>query len=454
MTELFNKIITEINHLFFLSVQEYGYIFGFFNVFQEFVWGIAGIVLVFSLGVYFTVKSRFLQFSAFPKALKYILGSTKTSYKKHEVSPVKAFFASLGGCVGVGNLVTISLAIHWGGPGAIFWMWIIAFLGVMLKYSEIYLGITFRKQLREGVYVGGPMYFLQEAFPRAKYLAYLMAFFMCIYGVEIFMFKVIQTSFAVNFNADQNLVAVVLLVLVVIGVQGGINRIGGINAAMIPLFVVVFLFATAWVLYKNFSSLGLVFSQILNSAFTGHAAIGGFAGASVLITISNGIAGACYSGDIAIGYESIMHSSAKITDVKKHASLSFLNIFLDTFIVCTCTALIIVVTGMWHTDIEPSLMLQRALENYFPYLEYIMPVFIFMLAYTTIISYFQAGLDCANFISPKYGKTTFYILGMLSFVLFSFFDTKHAAIIMYSSGAALMLINSAGIYKLRKHIKF
>ena len=435
------------------AFAEYGLVFGALHSFQEFIWGFAGIFIVLSLGVYFSLRSNFMQFSAYKKAIKYIFNSRKVKYEADEISPLRAFFASLGGCVGVGNLVTISLAIHWGGPGAIFWMWLIAFFGVMLKYAEIFLGLKYRLRTTDGGYVGGPMYFLQKAF-NGKTMAVLMALLMCLYGVEIFMFNVIKNTFVQNYSLDSNLVTFVLLVLILIGVKDGVKSIGAINATMIPFFIVIFFITTIWVLCLNHTKLGDTFNLIFSSAFTGHAAIGAFAGSALFSTISNGVAGACYSGDIGIGYESIMHSSAKVSDSKSHASLSFLNIFLDTFVVCTCTALIVIITGVWHTSVPPELMLQTALEQYFPWIKYIMPIFIFLLAYTTIISYFGAGLSCAKFISPKYGRQVFYVLGVITFVVFSFFGTKHAAIIMYSSGAGLMLINSIGIFKLRKEIDF
>lgn len=434
--------------------EKYGIFFGSINVFQELVWGLAGILIILCLGIYFTIRSNCIQFTGFFRAIKYIFNTTGQKYSEKEISPARAFFASLGGCVGVGNLVSISIAIKIGGPGSIFWMWVIAFFGVIIKYSEIYLGVTFRQKTADGKYLGGPMYFLQKAFPKAKWVANLMAIFMCIYGVEVFMFKVIQTNFVHNYSLDANMVTAVLLVLVWLGVKDGVKSIGAINALMIPLFIVLFFALTGWVLYLNYGSLGGVFTKIISSAFTGHAAVGGFAGSSVLLTISRGISGACYSGDIAIGYESIMHSSAKISDIKRHSSLSFLNIFLDTFIVCTCTALIVIVTGVWVEGIEPAIMLQVALEKYVPYVGLIMPIFIFLLAYTTVISYFVAGLQCAQFLNKNYGKQIFFIVGSIVLVLFTFFETEQAAIVMYASGAALMLINTAGMFVLRRYIKF
>ncbi len=424
------------------------------DIFQEFLWGYVGIFLISSLGLYFTVKSRFIQFSGLVEAVRYVISSSNNEYAPNEVSPARAFFASLGGCVGVGNIVVVCYAIKHGGPGVLFWMWVVAFFGSMLKYAEIYLGLTFREKNEEGRYVGGPMYFLQKAFPAMRWVAYLMAFFMCIYGIEVVMFKSIQDTFVQNFDLDSKVVAFSLLALILFGVRGGIKSVGSINSYLISGFICIFLSVTFWVLLENshllWDSLCLVFS----SAFNGHAMLGGFVGATAFAAMSNAISAASYSGDVAIGYESIMHSSASVIDSKKHARLSILNIFLDTFVVCTCTALIVIVTEVWTSEVEPVGMLQSALELYIPHMNYLMPIFIFMLAYSTIISYFVAGLGCAKFISPKYGALIFYIAAISGFILFSFHSAKSATVLMYSAGGCLLVINSLGIFKLRKHVKF
>ena len=423
------------------------------DIAQEFVWGYVGIFVVLTLGLYLTIKSKGMQFRAFPGIIRYVRSTLKTTYTKDEVHPLKVFFASLGGCVGIGNIFTICLAIKLGGPGAVFWMWVVAMLGVMLKYGEIYLGMRFREQNKDGQFFGGPMYFLRRAFPKAQWVSILMALFMCVYGVEILMFNVVQSSVSENFGIDKIYVGATLLALVLLGVLGGIRVIGNINSIIIPAFIVGFLGLTLWVLFSKGELLGEALNQIFSCAFSSQSAFGVLGGISLSTTIARGVSGACYSGDVGIGYDSIMYAEATVEDIKKQANLSVLNIFLDTFVVCTCTALIVVATGVWSQDIEPEFMIQTVFADYFSWAYIMMPILLFTLAYTTMIAYFHAGLKCAAFISPQYGKPIYYVFGISAFIAFSFLSTKEAAIIMQSAGAGLLIVNSLGIFKLRKEIE-
>lgn len=422
------------------------------------LWGYVGIGFIITLGLYLSFQAKWMQIFQFKKAAKHFVSCCKKDHT-HDlddrgVSPIKIFFATIGGAIGVGNIAGVALAVQIGGPGALVWVLMVALLGMIIKYSEVYLGIKYRRHGKKKGFDGGPMYFLQKAFPKKAWVPSLMAICLAIYGVEIYMFGVVKTSFETNFHWESHWILFGLLGLVLAGVFGGVERIGTISTILIPGFVIAYLGMTLWVIGSEIHQLPSIFKMILHSAFNGHAAVGGFAGSTFLLTLSKGISSGAYSGDIGIGYASIIHSETKFKDPSKQASLAILGIFLDTFIVCTCTILLIVVTGVWQTNIDNSLLVQTALSQYFPYMNYFMPICLFILGYSTITAYFVAGMKCADFLMPKGGTQIYILYGIFAFIFFSFFETRYAFMIMNLSGGLLMLINLAGILKLRKEIQY
>jgi len=432
-------------------------LFGYLDTFNTLLWGYVGITMIIVIGVYLSFKARWMQVLKFPVVIRHFkncVGNSSCDEEMRGADPVKVFFASLGGCIGIGNLVGISFVIQIGGPGALVWIWITALFGMILKYAEIYLGIKYRVPNNAGGYDGGPMYFLRKAFPKAEWIALLMAFLLCIYGIEIFMFNVVKETLVSNFQLSPLWVTLGLLALTLICVNGGVSRIANINSALVPFFVLVYLLMTLYVVCMNGANISGLLTTIFKSAFTSHAAIGGFAGATLMLTIAKGMSGAAYSGDIGIGYASIIHSETRTQDPTKQAAFAIFGIFLDTFVVCTCTVMLILVTGVWHHSAEPMRLVQLALEQYFPYMNIFMPFFLFMLGFSTILPYMIAGLKCAKFLSPTRGPKLYYLYAILAFLIFSFFEVYYALIIMQIAGGLLMVINIAGIFKLRHEIDF
>jgi len=419
------------------------------------LWGYCGFSLIIISGLYLSIYSKFFQIIKFPKIICYFLHCLKTKNNKNidGIHPIKIFFASLGGCVGIGNITTTALAVQIGGPGVLVWMWLIAFLGMTLKYAEIFLGLKYRiKYLNE--YLGGPMYFLAKAFPFFRGITYIAAIFICIYGVEIYMFTVIRDSISVNLHIHRYIVSTFLIIIILLGIKGGIHRISNITTILIPLFVTIFLIMVTYVLIININKIPDAFISIFKSAFNGHAAIGGFIGSTLLLTISKGAATASYSGDVGIGYASIIHSQARTSDIRKQSALSILGVFLDTFIICTSSILLIVVTDVWQENINSNLLIQTSLQRYFPYMNLFMPFLLFILGYSTILPYMEAGRKAAFFISPKYGIKGFIIYSTSVFIIFSYVEAREALTLMNIVGGFLMLINILGIMKLHKKIDY
>lgn len=421
---------------------------------DNYLWGYAAVPAIMALGIYLSFLSRLAQIRHFPTAITTFFSFFKTrNTGEVGIHPLKAFFASLGGCTGIGNIVAICTAVQLGGPGALLWIWAAALIGMMIKYSEIYLGIKYRVANGKGGFHGGPMYFLRKAFNN-RWVPFIVCFLLCIYGVEVYQFSVVTNSLSSNLALDKSIIVGALLILIIGAAMGGIKRIGQISSTLVPLFMVCYVGMGAWVLFQNFQFIPEMMTTIVKSAFTGHAAVGGFAGSGLLFTVSQGIRRGCYSGDLGVGYASVIHSESGEVSPEKQASLAIIDIFVDSFLICSTSVMLVLVTGAWKAPLDGSLLVQTALTNYFPYMDIFIPLFLFLLGYTTIIAYFCTGIKCAEFLSPKHGKKIYYAYAIPALAFFSFYDTSHALIVMSITGGLLLLINLYGIFKLRHEISF
>lgn len=421
---------------------------------ENFLWGYIGIPIVLFLGIYFSIKSNFFQIRHLPTVFKIFFRFLRSKdHTQTGIHPLKAFFAAVGGCVGIGNIVGICTAVQLGGPGALLWIWITALAGMLIKYSEIYLGLKYRIPNNAGGYNGGPMYFLQRVFSQ-KWIPTVICVLLCIYGVEVYQFSVVTTSITTNLGINPYLVIGVLLALVMFAGSGGVRRVGAISSTSLPIFVFVYVSMGLWVLVHHLHALPSIFAEIFTSAFTGHAAVGGFIGAGLMTTMSHGIRRGCYTGDIGVGYASVIHSESSTQIPEKQAALAIFDIFLDTFIVCTTSILLVLTTGIWQQPIEAGLLVQTALSEYFPYMHFFMPLFLFMLGYNTINAYFCVGLKCAEQLSPRFGRIGYYLYAIVALVVFSFMGTSQAQTVMAIAGVSLLIINGYGIFCLRHEISF
>jgi len=429
--------------------------FQFLTRLDSVFWAYIAFVLIMVLGIFLTVKSRFFQ-------IRQIHNIGKTFFHflfhPHEetrgVHPLRAFFASAGGMIGIGNVVGIVTAVQIGGPGALFWVWMAGMIGAIIKYSEIYLGIKYRIENSRGGYDGGPMYFLKAAF-KTGILSLAVAILLCVYGVEIYQFSVITESVSTNWHVNRYLVIGILLTLVLYAGLGGVKRIGKICSWIMPLFMLTYLGMSLWIIGHEASSIPGVLADVFKAAFNGHAAVGGFAGCSVILSIQHGISRAAYSADIGIGYDSIIQSESSTSFPERQARLAILGVLLDNLI-CTLSILLVLVSGVWKAvvPIEGSHLVQEALSLYFPYMNLFMPIFLISCGYTTLIAFFCVGLKSASYLLPRYGRKLYTGYAVFALIFFTFFDQAQALVVMSIAGAMLLIINLLGILRLRKEIVF
>lgn len=419
---------------------------------DQFFWSYVAFVLIMILGGFLTFKMRFFQIRALPMIVKTFVQLLKTRSTGQGVHPLRAFFASVGGMIGIGNVVGIVTAIQIGGPGALFWVWVAALIGAMIKYSEIILGLKYRVANQRGGYDGGPLYFLKAAFNK-KWIPIAVAVLLCIYGVEVYQFSVVTDSLASNWNLNRYAVMGGLLGLVLYAGKGGVKRIGKICSTIMPFFLVTYVFMSLWMIGHEIHLVPGILLTVLKSAFTGHAPVGGFIGSSIALAIQHGISRAAYSADLGIGYDSIIQSESSTVHPEKQASLAVLGVFIDNLI-CTMSILVVLISGIWSSDqpIEASRLVQTALGKYFPSMALFMPLFLMIVGYTTLIAYFCVGLKCARFLAPKHGEKIYFAYAVIAFVFFSFFDQTQVLLVMSLSGALLLCFNLLGIFQLREQI--
>lgn len=429
--------------------------FDILNGFDEVLWSYLGVPAIMLLGVWLSVKSGFVQIRKFGFVVKMFWGflTEKSSSSERGVHPLQAFFACIGGCVGVGNIVSICTAVQLGGPGALFWIWVTAIFGMLVKYAEVYLGMKYRVKTSDEGYTGGPHYYLKKVF-KTSFVPTLVAVLLCLYGVEVYQFSVVSHSISYNFGLNHLAVTLFLLVIVLFAGWGGVKRVGNISAWIIPLFVIIYVGMGAWVLILNFSQLGGVFMEVFHYAFTPAGAMGGFVGSGLMLTLSQGVKRGCYTGDVGVGYASVIHSESSVIRPEKQASLVIFDIFIDTFIICTTSVVLILTTGVWSQPLEAPLLVQTALGQYFSHMDFFMPFFLFLLGYSTINAYFVVGMKCAHFISPRFGKIVFNLYAAVILTTFSFIDTLQAQTLMAIVGGLLLVFNCWGIFKLRHEIGF
>lgn len=430
------------------------YLVDFIYFFENILWGYLGAPIVLLAGIFLTFQSNFAQIRKLPTIVVNFLSMFNGNVANQKgISPLKTFFASIGGGVGVGNVVGVCTAVQIGGPGALFWIWITALLGAVVKYGEVYLGMLYRVSDGKGGYSGGPMYYLRQAVDK-PWISGLVCVLLCLYGVEIFQFSVVTHSISENLDLNYYAVAAMFLMMILYAGSGGVSRVGKISSLLIPVFVFIYAGMGIWVLSDNIGQLPSVFQQVLLSALSGHAAVGGFAGSTLMLTMSHGIRRGCYTGDVGIGYASVIHSESSTEIPEKQASLVIFEIFMDTFLICTTSVMLVLVTGVWQEPLEGTMLVQTALGKYFPYMHFFMPFFLFLVGYATINAYFCVGLKCAEYLMPRRGRMLYYGYAVVVLTVFSFYETILAQSVMAIVGAFLLLINSLGIFALRKEISY
>jgi len=364
------------------------------EAFASFMWGPFLLILLVFGGLFFTVYCRFIPFRYFKHGLDILLGKYDNDDDPGDINHFQALSAALAGTVGMGNISGVAVAIHLGGPGALFWMWVSAFVGMSTKFFTCTLAILFRGEDDLGELQGGPMYVIQEGLgQKFKPLAVLFSSAGLIGCLPMFqanqLTQYIRDSVFLPlgmFSSNPfmgNVVTGILIAILVAGVIfGGIKRIGLVAGRIVPLMVLIYLLGGLGILIKNYDKLGSVFNLIFSDAFTGNAVVGGVVGE----VIRQGIRRAVFSNEAGLGTEVMAHGAAKTKEPVREGLVAMLGPFIDTILVCSITAFAILVSGVWN---DPTLngvsMTAKAFSNELGLLgEFILFFSVFTFSVTTM----------------------------------------------------------------------
>ena len=374
----------------------------FFTMLDDMVWGAPLLILLVGTGIYLTVRLGLLQVLKLPKAFKLIFADDKG---QGDISSFAALATALAATVGTGNIVGVATAIKAGGPGALFWMWIAAFFGMATKYSEGLLAIKYRTRDDNGEVSGGPMYYILNGMgKRWKPLAIFFAvagILVAYFGIGTFsQVNSIASSLENSFGLAPQIVSIVVAVIVAIIIFGGIKSISKVAEKVVPFMAIIYIIATLAVIFTNFDQILPAFGQIFTGAFTGTAAVGGFAGAVVKEAIQKGIARGVFSNESGLGSAPIAAAAAKTEEPVEQGLVSMTGTFIDTIIICTLTGLSIIVTEKWTVaGLEGAPLTQAAFSSLFGTPGALALTFCLVLfAFTTILGWSYYGERCFEFL--------------------------------------------------------
>ncbi len=386
------------------------------------VWGAPMLILILGVGFFMSLGLKMMPILKLGTGFSLLFKGTKAEKGEEnegEIPPYQALMTAMSATVGTGNIAGVATAVFLGGPGALFWMWLTALVGMATKYSEAVLAVKYREVDEHGNHVGGPMYYIKNGLgAKWAWLGTAFAVFGAIAGFGIgntvqsnSIAQVIETNFAVP-SIVTGLVAMVLVGAVL---MGGIKRIGSVAGALVPLMAVAYIIAGLVVLSINADQIAPAFALIFESAFTGHAAEGGFAGAAIWAAIRFGVARGVFSNEAGLGSAAIAHAAAQTKDPVRQGLIAMLGTFLDTIIVCTITGLVIVTSGAWTSGVSGAALTSAAFADALPGLgNYLVAISLAVFAFTTIIGWSFYGEKCVEFLFGVKAIKPYRILWVLA----------------------------------------
>ncbi|GEN84489.1 sodium:alanine symporter [Sporosarcina luteola] len=351
-----------------------------------------------------TVRLGFFQFRYFPHIIKQTFGKIfSKSEGNGTLTPFQATASALASTMGAANIVGVPVAIALGGPGAIFWMWLVALIGIGTKYSEVVLGMHYREKNEVGEYVGGPMYYIRKGLGWKKVASFLaFALMIEIVASTMVQSNSIATTMKGSFGLSPIVTGILVALLVVLVTYGGIKTIGKVSEKLIPFMVVIYLAAALVVIFANIKELPTAFGLIFEYAFRPMSAAGGFAGAGVAAAIRWGLARGLYSNEAGMGTAPIAHSAAITNHPAKQGFWGVFEVIVDTLVVCTITALVVLTSGVWKT-ISPDDASSMVTEAFVPVFGTslagtIVSTTLFLFVITTIVIIIFYGEKQAEFL--------------------------------------------------------
>ncbi len=370
------------------------------------VWGPPMLVLIVGAGLFLSSKTGFFSL----RKLGYILKNTllkmfaKESKGEGEVTAFQAVATALAATVGTGNIAGVATAIAAGGPGAVFWMWFAAVLGMTTKYAEVVLAVNFREKTSDGRFVGGPMYYINNGLGW-KWLAVIFAVFgmLAAFGIgNMVQSNSVAAALESSFQITPWMTGVVLAVITALVIIGGIKRIGAFTEKLVPFMAAIYILGGLVIIIMNAAKIPAAFALIFSSAFTGKAAVGGFAGATIAKAMRYGIARGVFTNEAGLGSAPIAHAAATTDHPVRQGLWGVFEVFADTLVICSITALAIVTSGVWESGSTGAALTTEAFNASLPGGGYIVSIGIVLFAFSTIVGWEYYGERCAEYLfGPK-----------------------------------------------------
>ena len=399
------------------------------NVVNNFIWGVPAMICIVGVGLLLSIRTGFLQIRKFPYAMKVTIGRM---LKKREASdgaltPFQAVCTALAATVGTGNIAGVAGAIAIGGPGAVFWMWISALLGMCTKFSEVTLAVHFREKNAEGDLVGGPMYYIKNGLKKQwHWLAYLFAAFgvLTVFGtgnatkVNTITTAIDSALYNYGVISEQNVstlnlvIGIILAVLIGLILLGGIKRIGQVAEKLVPFMAVIYIILAIGVVILNYRNIPTVFASIFKGAFSPVSVTGGAVG-SFFMSMKKGVSRGIFSNEAGLGTGSIAHACADTRKPVKQGFFGIFEVFVDTIVICTLTALVILCSGVpvgYGDAAGAELTILGFTSTYGSWVSIFTAIAMCCFAFSTIIGWGLYGTRCVEFLLGTRANRPFMIL--------------------------------------------
>ena len=406
------------------------------NVVNNFIWGVPAMICIIGVGLVLSFRTRFLQIRKFPYAMKVTIGRMfrKKQAADGAMTPFQAVCTALAATVGTGNIAGVAGAIAIGGPGAVFWMWISALLGMCTKFSEVTLAVHFREKNDKGEFVGGPMYYIKNGLKKHwHWLAYLFAAFgvITVFGTgnatqvntittaidsALFNYGIISKDSVSNINLVIGIVLAVLLALILLG---GIKRIGQVTEKLVPFMALFYVVLALGVVILNINHVPAVFKEIVEGAFSPTSVTGGVVG-SFFMSMKKGVSRGIFSNEAGLGTGSIAHACADTRKPVKQGFFGIFEVFVDTIVICTLTALVILCSEVPITYGQAAgaeLTISGFTATYGNWVSLFTAVAMCCFAFSTIIGWGLYGARCIEFLfGTKVNKPFMFVYSLVAIV--------------------------------------
>ncbi|MBU0480013.1 MAG: sodium:alanine symporter family protein [Proteobacteria bacterium] len=369
-----------------------------FHHLNSIVWGYPMLILIVGVGAFLMAGLAFMPIRKLAYGFRMLFKGREETGEEGEISPFNALMTALSATIGTGNIAGVATAVSVGGPGAIFWMWITAIVGLATKYAEAVCAVKFREVDANGDHVGGPMYFIRNGLgEKWAWLGFLFALFGSIaaFGIgNMVQSNSIADALQSSYNIPKMATGVVLAVLVGAVILGGIKRIASVAGKLVPFMAILYTLGGLIIIVMNIGQIPAAFGEIFSQAFTGTAAAGGFLG-----MVIKGVARGVFSNEAGLGSAPIAHAAAKTTDPVRQGSIAMLGTFIDTIIVCSITGLVIVISGLWTNGTSGAALTSKAFEMGLPHLgSHGVSLGITLFAFTTMLGWAFYGEKCLEYL--------------------------------------------------------